>query len=444
MNIKKLVFWITMLSIFAMAARFAVDSDTWWHLRTGKWILENRSIPHVDYFSYTRNGHIWLYVSMGWIAECVIFILYDVLGPGGLMLWVAGIVTITYALVWKVLSGNVFLRAFVIVFSATAAGVYWAARPYMITFLLSAVSLWILEDFRWHRKDRVWLLPVIMILWANNHGGFAVGFLIYSVYAVNEVVGWLNLAHEGENPLNYKFDKKWIHSGLKGRVGRFLLIGILMIVGVCINPSGLSALTYPFQTISIGALQDLIAEWQSPNFHDISVQPFAWFLLFTFGVIGISKKRLMFIEFLLVAGFAYMGLLAGRNIAIFALITPVVLTRHADGILLEINRNLSKKSDKNDAFIQTKKRNMLNLMIFGLVALAVIIKVSLVYPKEFHEEIFRDTLPMEAIEQIKSRQPPGNLFNSYNWGGYLIWELPEYPVFIEKDGSKRLRTGIFD
>ena len=47
-------------------------------------------------------------------------------------------------------------------------------------------------------------------------------------------------------------------------------------------------------------------------------------------------------------------------------------------------------------------------------------------------------MPVEAVEFILDQKPPGNLYNAYNWGGYLLWAAPEYPVFI--DG----RTDLYD
>ncbi len=38
---------------------------------------------------------------------------------------------------------------------------------------------------------------------------------------------------------------------------------------------------------------------------------------------------------------------------------------------------------------------------------------------------------MDAAAFIRDDLPAGNMFNSYNWGGYLLWELPHVPVFID-------------
>jgi len=56
LTFKRLVILILFLAIFAMAARISVDSDTWWHLRAGQWILEHGRLPDTDPFSYTRFG----------------------------------------------------------------------------------------------------------------------------------------------------------------------------------------------------------------------------------------------------------------------------------------------------------------------------------------------------------------------------------------------------
>ncbi len=163
MSTRRLVTWITFLAIFAMAARISVDTDTWWHLRAGEWILENRAVPQTDPFSYTRGGAPWQYP--GWLVEVPMALIYRLAGPGGLNLWTAAMVTLTFAFLWRALTGGAFLRAFTLILAATASGVYWAARPYLVTFLFAAIFLWVLEDFRWGRADR---LGGCLCLWSSG------------------------------------------------------------------------------------------------------------------------------------------------------------------------------------------------------------------------------------------------------------------------------------
>lgn len=422
MSTHRLVIWIAFLSIFAMSARVSVDSDTWWHLRAGQWILEQRAVPQTDPFSYTRFGQPWKYP--GWLVEAPMVWIYRALGPGGLNLWTAAMVTLAFAFVWRALSGGVFLRAFVLILAAAASGVYWAARPYLVTFLLAAVFLGLLERDRWQPTPRslrwLWALPVLMIVWANSHGGFAIGFFLWGVYWFAEGVNWIIPVLTQQAPPG---------AGRQARFVRLSLIGALMAVAVTLNPAGAAMLAYPFKTISIGALQDYILEWQSPDFHLRQAQPFIWLLLLTFGAVGASRRRLALTDFLLVAGFAYMALLAWRNVALFALVAPPALTRHAAPLLDALRRRFGLGRAPSPAPTPLLKR--LNLAILFILILATLAKAGADFPSAANQQAFRQSLPVDAVAFIKQKSPPGRLFNSYNWGGYLLWELPEYPVFID-------------
>lgn len=429
MSTRRLVICITFLAIFAMAARISVDNDTWWHLRAGQWMVEHRTVPLVDPFSYTRAGAPWQYP--GWLVEVPMYGIFRTLGPGGLNLWTAIIVTLTFVFVWLTLTGGPFLRAFTIVFAATASGVYWAARPYLVTFLFAAVFLWILEGFRWHKistaNRRLWWLPVLMVIWANSHGGFAVGFILWGVYFVHLIVQWAFQTFQ--LPALSKSKGSNIRTFKRSDLRVMAFVGFFMVLAVCVNPAGPVMLVYPFKTIGISVLQDYIQEWQSPDFHSLSVQPFAWLLLLTLGVGGASRKRLALTDFLLVTGFAYMGLMAGRNVALFALAAPAVLTRHAVPLLQGWGRFWGFRVA---APSPTRRwQSKVNWFILGILSLVVILKVSLIYPLSVNEDAFNNSLPVEAVEYIRQEEPPGRLFNSYNWGGYLLWALPEYPVFVD-------------
>lgn len=418
LNFPRLVMLITLLAVFAMAARVSVDTDTWWHLRAGQWIVENRSIPQVDPFSYTRAGESWLYP--GWLVEVPMFWLFQTGGPGFLNLWTTGMVTLAFLFIWYTLSGGSFLRAFAIILAATVSAVYWAARPYLVTFLMAAIYLWIFESYRWKNIDHLWWLPVLMLVWVNSHGGFVVGFLLWGIYAAYALIQWLaarlgQIDNNDRSPGNFK---------------RLLLIGFIMLIVVFINPSGAAMYVYAFKTVGISALQDYIQEWQSPNFHLLHVQPFAWLLLLTFGAVGASRKRLALTDFLLLSGFAFMGLLAGRNVALFALAAPIVLTRHTAPLLSALGRKFNYRGIAATGAAKENTR-YLNWVLLLLVTLAVVIKSLSVMPESVNEAAFRQGLPIEAVEYLRKTKPQGRLFNTYNWGSYLLWALPDYPVFID-------------
>jgi len=177
-------------------------------------------------------------------------------------------------------------------------------------------------------------------------------------------------------------------------------------------------------------VQEYIQEWQPPDLQARSVQPFIWLLLLTFGAVGFSRRRLLLTDFLLFAGFGYMALTAGRNIALFSLAAPLVLTRHADPLARALGQRwgYSGLSERP----RTPFQGRLNLALLALLAAAGVLKLALVFPAEVNQEHFAETLPVEAVDFLRSQpHSSGKLFNSYNYGGYLVWALPEYPVFVD-------------
>jgi hypothetical protein len=201
-----------------------------------------------------------------------------------------------------------------------------------------------------------------------------------------------------------------------------------MILAACANPHGPGMLLYPLKTVSIGILRDYIQEWQTPEFHSISMQPFAWLMILTFGAVGASRKNIAFIDFALVGLFFYMGLLAGRNVALFSIVAPMVLTRHAALALDDVKNSLGIHTAPR---LPGKRNAYVNVLILILLVATVVLKVSSIYPEKANEAAFRGSLPVGAVEFLNEYQPEGRLFNSYNWGGYLLLELPQYPVFVD-------------
>jgi hypothetical protein len=105
---------------------------------------------------------------------------------------------------------------------------------------------------------------------------------------------------------------------------------------------GLSPLLYPFKTVSIGCLRYYIQERQSPSFHRLEVQPFLWMLLLGTLAFALSSKPKRPSELIGFLGFGAMALLAGRNIALFAIVAAPPLARHAGSALEPLTRRIRR------------------------------------------------------------------------------------------------------
>lgn len=421
MTFSRLVKAITVMALLAVALQVAVDSDTWWHLAAGRWMVSEGRILQSDLFSVTRSGAEW--VNPGWVAQLILYGTFRTLGFAGLNLLTALIAVASLWILWPRLEGPLLLRAFVLLIAASAAAIFWAARPHIFSFLLTAVYLAILEDWRTGRKVRLWLLPILMILWANLHGGFAIGFIMLGAYLVGSACEAVFLS---DGAVRNRMKRVW--PGIRALTG----VTLLSVLAVSVNPQGPSLLLYPFQTVSIGALQDYIQEWQSPDFHSPQAQPYAWMLLATALALALSRLRKGAAELLLTFGFAYLSLVAARNIATFALVASPVLSRHsADAI-----SRISWRSDSKP--LAPAVTRLLNAFLI-LVIFAGLAVWSLPHLTEAGiGPVLVDRFPVEAVDYLARAEPAGPLVHSYNWGGYLIWRLwPNYRTYV--DG----RTDLF-
>ncbi len=458
----RLVLLIAFIGIFVMASRPAVDSDTWWHLRSGAWMVEHGQILTQDEFSHTRLGQPW--INHSWLAQILLFLVWRWFSYAGLNLLTAVWVLLAFGLVYRQCEGNAYLKAFTLVLAAAASAVYWAARPQMISFVFAAVFLHILYLFRWRGKNFLWLLPPLMALWVNVHGGFVIGFILLLMTLVGQIGS--NLVRGSPPTLSPKGSPApsplWGEGWGEGRIGPRKLsmvnvkalspgvvnwsgigwlagTGLLCAAVVPLNPFGATMYLYPLRTVSIGALKDFIQEWQSPNFHQPGMQLFIWLLLGTLAAISFSRRRIDLTDFALLSGLVYLSFLAARNIPLFALVAPAVLTRHATTGLEDLKTTqphltrLSAPASTGRGYI------LLNWALLGLILVAALVKVVDSSLLTTNQKFIAETLPVEAAHFIAQTHPAGPMFNSYNWGGYLAWTLyPDYPVYV--DG----RTDLYD
>jgi hypothetical protein len=424
LTLPRLAIALVFIGIFAMAFRPSVDTDTWWHLRAGAWMVEHGQVLTHDAFSSTRQGQAW--VNHSWLSQLPMYLAWQTLGYAGLNLLTAALVTAAFIFVYLQCEGSAYLRAFCLVLAAAASAVFWSARPQLMSFVLVSIFAYLLWAFRWRGRNRLWLMPPLMVLWVNLHGGFAIGFILLLVTLAGQLLDrLLNAAQPGV--LSWR------------GVGALALAVAGCAFVIPLNPYGFQLYLYPLRTVSIGVLQDFIQEWQSPNFHALGAQVFIWLLLATLAAIGLSRRRVLFTDLALLGGFTYLALLAGRNLAMAALIAAPILTRHAAAWLADLHAEHPRLAAVLDPSPSAVQRPLLNWALLVLVLLAALVKTADASLPTTNEKALASFLPLEAAKFVEQARPAGPMFNSYNWGGYLVWRLyPDHPVFV--DG----RTDLFD
>jgi hypothetical protein len=174
------------LAVLASGERMMnVDGDLGRHLTIGKFILDTRWIPTRDVFSHTMGGEDL--TPHEWVAQVVFALMERWLGLAGVVWLCALMIALTAILIFQLSwerSGGWLTSIFVTLLTMAASSLHWLTRPHLFTFFFLAVWLKGLEDlFQGKRYGRIFL-PLLMLVWANTHGAFLAGFVVWVVYGL--------------------------------------------------------------------------------------------------------------------------------------------------------------------------------------------------------------------------------------------------------------------
>jgi hypothetical protein len=400
------VFPIVLLSmIFVLAVRqsVSIDPDLWWHLKAGQQIVNTRSVPHTDDYSFTRQGSEW--VAHEWLSEVIIAGIYRLSGFVGLITVFSLVIVMALWLTYRRCEGRPYAAGVAILLAAAASAPLFGVRPQMLTFLLASIYIFLLEGFDPKEQSRrLWLLLPLMLLWVNLHAGFALGLALIGLYIVRAVL-----------------DGEWNHL-------RTLVTTLLICTAVVpLNPNGFRMFSYPYETLTSASMAAFIQEWASPNFHQTTYLPLAILLLSTFAAMALSPRRARLGELFLLLVTALGALRSVRHIPIFSLFAAPVLVEHLWAIAKSRgwDRLLTGEERRADGF-----KLLINVIL--LIA-PVALGVSRVWHFATHQRQYESLRnPVAAVEFLKSQHLPGPIYNRYGWGGYLIYQLyPDYRVYID-------------
>ena len=417
---RRLLGFVFMLVIFASAAKPVTDPDFWWHLKTGQYILDTKTVPHTDIFSTTLFGSEW--VTHEWLSELFIYRVFRTLGYGGLIVVFSILITAAFWIVYQLCSkraGHPYLAGFAVLLGAAATMSTWGLRPQMFSLLFASIFIRFLDSYSRNEKPHyIWWLAPLMILWVNIHAGFAVGLALI-------VLTIAGLA----------LDALLLGTGLSADLWRRLrpLCGLLIIciVAVSINPSGGRLYFYPFETLTSHAMMQYIEEWKSPDFHQPGFQALGLLILATFSALALSNKRIRPRELLLLVVTCWATLRSSRNVPFFALVAMPLLAEHS-WIWITSHRwgQWLTVPEKPESVRKWTPKLVLNVLLLLIALTGVVLWVRQVLVRQPAREA--EEFPAAAVDFFLGQRPPQPIYNEYDWGGYLIWKLyPDYRVYID-------------
>ncbi|MCM3900328.1 MAG: hypothetical protein ND866_01335 [Pyrinomonadaceae bacterium] len=417
---RGLLVFVLMLLIFSVAAQPITDPDFWWHLRTGQYIVETKSIPYTDIFSTLRFGSEW--VTHEWLSEVFIYSVFRTLGYGGLIAIFSFLITAAFWIVYqrcRKRGVHRYVAGFALLLGAAATMPTWGVRPQMFSLLFGSIFISFLDRYSGREAmPSIWWLAPLMILWVNMHAGFALGLVLILLTIAGLLLDWLLL-------------RKDSLADVWRRTRPLCWVLIICGAAVSLNPSGIRIYSYPFETLTSPAMMQYINEWKSPDFHEPMFQALGLLIVATFSVLAVSNKRPRPGELLLLAATGWATLRSARNAPFFALVAIPLLAEHSWDLITTHpwGRRLNTPEKPELRIRPALKIGLtLLLLVLGLTVAALSIqqavaKQVIVEAREF---------PAAAVDFMVAQRPPQPIYNDYIWGGYLIWRLyPGYRVYID-------------
>lgn len=426
---SRLLLVVTFLLIFLMAARTPLDTDLWWHLRSGEETLRTGRPLLQDMFSVTRMDTEW--TNVYWLPDAFMAWLFSWSSYLGLSAFVTALAVGSMAITYLQSEGPPLLKSAALLLGSVVASTVWSPRPQTVSLLLFALVAYLLYRYKWklaangRQNDYLWALPVIFLLWGNTHGGFPMGFLLIAAVIGGELLNYL-FAIPTPCPLP---PRKLL------RLGLWTALSALAVI---VNPNGIDVWLLSTKTVGMNVIQTLIPEWASPDFHVLVQQSMAWLLLAVIAAIALSGRVIDGGDLLAVLGFAYMALLSGRFFGPFALVAVPVLTRYGSAALARaqahapLNRLFAnRKPPEPDSTAARRFKKAVNLLLVALLAFAAFAKLYIVTHPALVNSYLRQGYPVAAVEWLEDNRPGARLFNEYNWGGYLQWQARSAQIFID-------------
>jgi hypothetical protein len=412
-------FTLVIAAYYSIHTRAAVvDPDIWWHIRVGEWIAAHKTVP--------RTGILSQHIERAWVAyswgfDVLVSSVHGLWGlPGivGLLICFQILISLIFLLAMRRIAGSGWWP-FVIASAAIYAFYLNPLRPGLFTLLFFTLELLIIFEVERRRDDRLlfWMTPVFM-LWANTHLQFVYGMVVLVLYVVTRLYGagkpresaptlFAVVASSvvasciGPNgPLPYK-----VAFDYATELGHYQVIQEL-------GPLSFRRPEHFVQLLLLMAACFAVGRrWtidDGPAFaHGASarqaIDPFRILLLVITAVVSFRAMRdswfvSMAAAFIVAEGVGHLRSRATARVHEPAVIRPSVQYALATVVALMASFELAQR--------------------YGLSTRELAAVIERIYP-------------LQATEYVKTSGLKGPLYNDFNWGGFLMYRLPEIPVSMD-------------
>jgi len=432
-NYLLLLAFLALISVITTFKLFQ-DDDFFWHLATGRFIIQNGQIPSSDVFGFVSNGMKWIPFEWGW--DVITYLIYSIGGFYSLSIFRTLIVLSIFSIIIVVLRKQNLSFSLIIPFLVLLIfGILTrlSIRPQIATYFFLIVTIYIFFRHKYNNigeKSFLILMPLIFLIWANMHMGVLTGLLIFFIYCISESIE------------NLIIKRKDITHEIKRRIKFLLITFVISMIVILINPNFINTYIYAFKHSQMDLLEQ-INEWKSPfsasNIYYYNVIIYLFFLITGIVIFYYSfRKKELFPAIIYIVLGIY-------SVQAMRFITDFMLTIFIFW-MISINYLTSKINiDKVIENIIAK-----TIIFAGIIYLIFNIYNNTIY-KEYLGNYFRETgfgvnekyFPEKMFDFIKKENIDNigsHPFNNLKIGGYFVWSFPGSKNFID---SRNLNDSLY-
>jgi hypothetical protein len=405
LRVTAMVLLLTVGPLFTASSPLTslLNGDIFWHLRSGLWIFQNHAVPREGLFSQYVDRS---WVDCNWGFDVLAAVVYKLLGIRGFVVLLMAFRLAMAGATFLVAGGRKRRFWSAVVLSAVAQYVITdlALRPILFSILSFGILLYLLIESRRLSDIRpLFWVPLLFVIWANLDAQFLDGLLLLAVYVTAEVTEAV-------------FRKRIVPTL---SVVKILGIAGLSVIATLLTP-------YTLRLFS-GAFENAYSNVLFANFQEMQAMPF-------------RRPQDFALMILVMAAFLALGRQRSRDLfKIGALSLFIMLAfRLQRDVWCVVLPSIAVIGDACGEWCW-KQRQQVPSEVWGrekpLVAVIVLVLfgaaiVHLPTDPALMKQAGR-AFPTKACDYIRVNQLPGPLFNTYYWGGFLTWYLPEYPVSMD-------------
>lgn len=397
------IFLLTFVGYFFIANPIFLNPDVSWHLAAGDLILDHRSIPKHDSWSYLSAGAPWYNIEWAW--DVAISLIMRLWGAVGLYLFTCLLGSFNVALLASQLKRRGQLAdSFIVMMAALAALAQLAVlypQPNIVTICFALLLHNLLHVF----SRRVFIvIPLLMCLWGNMHGGFLIGFILMGAYMIE--------AYE-----QHDF----------ARLKQYCTLVALSLAAIMINPFHVHIITGVLRTLD-SAITPYLADWHPVTFGTelVITLPLVFFILCS----NVREPNIRLADKIIAFGWLLAGLQARRNFVIFVMLSAPYFAYCLQELARAAQRQRFQANPLHfpDTIRTSCHFLLLAFFICGLLIFSPL-RNALLNQERYQLNPYGIK---DAFQVLSTRFPHTRFINDYNLGGYLLYHSAgAWPVFAD-------------